>query len=630
MKRRGCMMLIVAMLLLGLGGRSFAANGDTLVISANDILAEVGDQVVIVLRVEENPGFSAIQFYPSFSESAKNWSWKASNTNTELLNDYGDPYFTLTSGKQIMLDTQEMADCTATGILLELRVQIPEDAAPGVYTVAFCLSQCIDAEWKSVAVQLPAVTITVGCVHTNTVVTDAKLPSCVESGYTASIFCQDCKTYLSTSEPIPATGHNYGSAVTAPTCANDGFTAYTCANCGDRYTSDVVEKKGHVDEDKNHSCDVCDDQVGEHSDSAEDKDHLCDYGCGAALEACVDAAGDGNHDCDICGKEFTTEHLYSDPKCDQPGTCTECGTVTSDALGHSEVLDAAVAATCTTAGITEGKHCSRCETVLVAQTEIAALGHSEVIDAAVAATCSTVGLTEGKHCANCATVLVAQTEVAALGHNYGQWIVTKEATEDEEGTQSAACISCGDTKVEKIAKLQLTTQITSQDNQMKLEVDSDSTAQIDAGTQLVVARVEKADAIDETVQNNLFDTIDASAEVLAVYDIALMLDNVAVQPGGQVKITIPVPEEVDAQGELIVVYVADDGSVTACQTVRNDDGTLTFLTDHFSYYAVVAVSATQTPQKDNTLLYVACAAVVLAGAAVAAIISVKKRKVAAK
>ena len=80
---------------------------------------------------------------------------------------------------------------------------------------------------------------------------------------------------------------------------------------------------------------------------------------------------------------------------------------------HTEVVDAAVEATCTTSGKTEGKHCSVCNEILVAQTEVPAAGHKEVVDAAVAATCTTPGKTEGKHCSVCNIVLVAQTEIPA-------------------------------------------------------------------------------------------------------------------------------------------------------------------------------------------------------------------------
>ena len=49
---------------------------------------------------------------------------------------------------------------------------------------------------------------------------------------------------------------------------------------------------------------------------------------------------------------------------------------------------------------------------------IPANGHTEVTDAAVAATCTATGLTEGKHCAVCGAVLVAQSEVAKRDHDY--------------------------------------------------------------------------------------------------------------------------------------------------------------------------------------------------------------------
>ena len=109
---------------------------------------------------------------------------------------------------------------------------------------------------------------------------------------------------------------------------------------------------------------------------------------------------------------------------------------------HTEVVDAAVAATCTTSGMTEGKHCSVCNAILIAQTVIPAKGHTEVTDEAVAATCTETGKTEGKHCSVCNEVLVAQEEVPAKGHTE----VTDEAVEPtctEPGkTEGKHCSIC--------------------------------------------------------------------------------------------------------------------------------------------------------------------------------------------
>ena len=83
--------------------------------------------------------------------------------------------------------------------------------------------------------------------------------------------------------------------------------------------------------------------------------------------------------------------------------------------GHKVVTDAAIAATCTKSGLTEGKHCSICNEVLESQDTIPALGHTIVVDAAITATATESGLTEGSHCSVCGKVIVAQTIIPTLG-----------------------------------------------------------------------------------------------------------------------------------------------------------------------------------------------------------------------
>ena len=62
--------------------------------------------------------------------------------------------------------------------------------------------------------------------------------------------------------------------------------------------------------------------------------------------------------------------------------------------------------------------------------------------AAVAPTCTTSGLTEGKTCKACGATVTAQTTVAATGHSYGNWTQTKAPTCTATGTERRDCNNC--------------------------------------------------------------------------------------------------------------------------------------------------------------------------------------------
>lgn len=167
------------------------------------------------------------------------------------------------------------------------------------------------------------------------------------------------------------------------------------------------------------------------------------------------------------GDDIIAQRAYNVLLCNHVGkevartktTCTTNGSVkyqcdvcdseweqTIPATGHTPVTDAAVAATCTTAGKTAGSHCGVCNTVLEAQQTIPATGHTPVTDAAVEATCTIAGKTAGSHCSVCNTVLEAQRTVPVKGHSWSAWKTVSEATISAAAVQERSCTTCGTTQ----------------------------------------------------------------------------------------------------------------------------------------------------------------------------------------
>lgn len=151
------------------------------------------------------------------------------------------------------------------------------------------------------------------------------------------------------------------------------------------------------------------------------------------------------------GCDFTLqdecEHVFADATCEAPKTCTICGVTEGEALGHTEEILMGKDATCTEAGLTDGKKCSVCGETLVAQEEIDALGHTEEIMQGEASTCTSTGLTDGKKCSVCYEILVAQEEIPVVAHTE-EVVAGKEATCTETGlTDGKKCSVCGEITV---------------------------------------------------------------------------------------------------------------------------------------------------------------------------------------
>ena len=103
------------------------------------------------------------------------------------------------------------------------------------------------------------------------------------------------------------------------------------------------------------------------------------------------------------------------------------------------------APTCTEPGYTTYK-CLYCEKSYVVD-DSPALGHDEMEDAAVNATCTTEGKTKGAHCARCGLVITRQETIPATGHRFEDYVSNQDATYEEDGTKTAGCGNgCGQTE----------------------------------------------------------------------------------------------------------------------------------------------------------------------------------------
>ena len=295
----------------------------------------------------------------------------------------------------------------------------------------------------------------------HTVVEDSEvLATCTTAGLTAGKHCSVCGEVLQAQNEIPALGHDFSKEWTIDkeaTCTEKGSKSHHCTRCEvksdvteiptiEHSESDwIIDKEATCTEDgsKHTECTVCHTTIKTENISA--------LGHTGGKATCTEQAI-----CERCGNKYgeSLEHDYepivTDPTCTKQGytthTCTHCKhsykDTYIDALGHKENIDEAVEPTCTTAGLTAGKHCSVCGEVLQAQNEIPALGHDFSKEWTIdkEATCTEKG-SKSHHCTRC-EVKSDETEIPTIEHSESDWIIDKEATCTEGGSKHTECTVC--------------------------------------------------------------------------------------------------------------------------------------------------------------------------------------------
>ena len=212
---------------------------------------------------------------------------------------------------------------------------------------------------------------TEGKVADHTVVTiPAVDPTCTETGKSEGEKCSVCEKVITKQTVIAPLGHTEVIDNAEPAgCETTGLTeGKHCSVCSEVLVAQtVVPANGHTD--------VIDDAVpaGCETTGLTAGKHCSVCNTVIVAQTVVPATGHDWDDGVVTVSPSCTEEGVKLYTCNNDGTHTYTAPVA--ALGHTEVIDSAVPAGCETTGLTEGKHCSVCSEVLVAQTVVPANGH---------------------------------------------------------------------------------------------------------------------------------------------------------------------------------------------------------------------------------------------------------------
>ena len=268
--------------------------------------------------------------------------------------------------------------------------------------------------------------LTCGCTsHTYGSAVITKQPTCTSEG-TKTKTCTQCGATVT--ETIAKLSHSYTTTVVAPTCTVDGYTLHKCSVCGTSYKDNTTKATGHS-----------------YGNSVVTKQPTCTSE-GTAIKTCTKC------NATVTETIAKTSHKYADtvvaPTCTADGytlhKCSVCGTSykdnTTKATGHSYGNSVVTKQpTCTSEGAAI-KTCTKCNATVTEK--LPAKGHTAVTDKGYSATCTTAGKTDGSHCSVCGAVIKAQTTITATGHKSSGWIVDKAASIGVKGSKHKECTVC--------------------------------------------------------------------------------------------------------------------------------------------------------------------------------------------
>lgn len=461
------MALLVVIVLCGAQVQVNAVSG--LVMEVGTVQASAGDTITVDVIVTENVGVAYLSVTLSYDESVLELTGVS---NGNIIKD-------LDKGTNLTWSADTAS--TGTGVLGTLTFKVAADAPAGTYELDLIGRECYNEWFDDVTYSITAGAVEISCSHSDTSAVSEIPATCAQNGFTAGVYCNDCQTYISGHELIPATGehsdadekwnydadghycecscglvyaagtHNGGSA----TCT----TQAVCDTCHVEYGS--VDASAHGQTEVRNASEATCNQEGYTGDT-----YCLDCGemisTGSAIPATDEHTGGEatcmeQAVCEVCGTAYgeldADNHKYPshfwpvyEPTCTEPGysgdAYCECGGIMwkgevlpithedYDKDGACDICGADLSckhsggeATCTKQAV--------CEICGAAYGELNADNHGETeIKGAVEATCGNAGFSGDVCCADCGEVIEAGSMIAATG----------EHTDTDE---DAICDDCG-------------------------------------------------------------------------------------------------------------------------------------------------------------------------------------------
>lgn len=326
----------------------------------DSVAAEAGETVNVTISVKNNPGVASIKLSVAYDDAL------TLNSITYNANIGGMSQQPQSKASPVTLNWfNGAADSYGDWVFATLSFTVDADAAVGSYpvTVTYKADNVYNIAEENVYFAIENGEIEVSCAHSDTSDVAPIPATCVQNGFTAGVYCNDCQSYISGHEEIPATGVH----TDADGKWNHDENGHWClCACGFTYAAGS-HSGGSATCTAKAVCDTCHVEYGTVDFSA----HGLTEVRNASKPTCNQAGYTGDTYCLDCGEKIssgtaipaTGQHTGGEATCKDKAVCENCGTAYGalDADNHGETeIKGAVEPGCGNAGYTGDVYCMDC------------------------------------------------------------------------------------------------------------------------------------------------------------------------------------------------------------------------------------------------------------------------------